>query len=839
MVNAHSLLKCMHSRTILHTCCLALLAAATSHAAIPEVIAGNVRVQLLSPTLVRIEEKGAAGFEDRPTFTVVERSWPGASYTSRVEGTTTIITAGNYEVRVPAGGSRLSGSEAYSQGTLVYRVPDQLPNDFTYPDPGSMGKGFAMPDKPRLIPPAWGATSIPPGALSSTDPLYNTSGWDTNNNAMDVYVFIEAGRGYAGVRQEFLRLTGPIPMLPLYALGFWRSRWEGILQDDAIALVNQYHGMDFPLDVMVLDKDWRAAENDYTMNTGNFPNVTKFFSDLHGLGVRAMFNEHPQPYQNLPTLDPAYMQWRYDGLTKIMGYSLDSWWFDSNWPNIFPGPMGMSRIVWGERMYYDAESRFRPTERALILSMYDELHPAKHRYPVYWTGDVGASWGNLAWNIKAAVDGGIQLLPWITNDGGGYIGSPTTELYLRWLEYGALSPIMRVHCDWANYRDPWKFGQSATNIVTAYAKLRYRLMPMLYAANRRAYEDGTPVLRRNDLLWTGAANSSQYLLGDDLLVRPTTKAGADSAKGVADTVAVPAGDWENAWTGEVIAGPKNVQVSPQVWMTPMFIRRGAIIPLAPDMLTTGEKPWSPLTIEFYPPSTGTVTRGLYEDDGHSVLYRTGAFARTQLSVARNGSNISASMSSSQGTFEGKLSARSWIARVHCSAQERPQQVCVNGSPVTIGAGTWRGNAPAARFVEPQAWPSPVTSSNFPIPLKGEGAAPPLAAGPVVEVWIPNASLDQALSIALGSPADCSASSIGPKVRQVNVGAGAAHVDIYNLRGCLVRTITTASSMEPVHAAMRRLAKGSYIAVARSVGGQCAVVSRIVVKRDGGLADPAR
>jgi len=151
--------------------------------------------------------------------------------------------------------------------------------------------------------------------------------------------------------------------------------------------------------------------------------------------------------------------------------------------------------------------------------------PAGHRYPMMWTGDTGSKFEFLKRGVENGVDRGILALqPYTHEDLGGHTGpTPSPELYVRYLEFGCLSPITRVHCTRGQDRHPWAFGPEAEKIVSDYIKLRYRLLPTIYSAAQHATDDGTPILRRCDLYWPTfpeAAHNDQYLLGDDILVAP-------------------------------------------------------------------------------------------------------------------------------------------------------------------------------------------------------------------------------------------------------------------------------------------------------------------------------
>ncbi|HEX2951881.1 MAG TPA: TIM-barrel domain-containing protein, partial [Armatimonadota bacterium] len=448
---------------------ITLFAQPSAGAASQDIVLGKVRVQLLSPTLVRVEQAGALGFEDRDTFLVVQRDWPRVASTQRKETGGTRITTNWYTVWVPEPCNTLAGIEIRkTDGTLLYKIGDVLPPARPhFPAPGMVGTAFALTDAPRIVPPAWGATPPPTSMLDKLGALAATGGWDLRNNAPDVYVLLPTN-GYAALRKEYLRLTGPIPLPPQYILGFWHSRWHPYSDKEALADIAHYRNDDFPLDVFVVDTDWRVGgSGGYDVNTTLFPDMAKFITDAHQQHVKVMFNDHPQPNGMAP-LATSHFQYRWMGLTSQLHNGLDIWWFDRNWPSIIPGPVdGIATEEWGQRIYTDTAAKYRPHEHPVIMSM-PSSHPASHRFPIWWTGDIQSSWLTLRNGVQDSVNGGVEFTPWVGQDLGGFLGRPSDELYIRFLEWGCLSPVTRLHCSYDQVRYPWAYGHNAEAIVRDY-----------------------------------------------------------------------------------------------------------------------------------------------------------------------------------------------------------------------------------------------------------------------------------------------------------------------------------------------------------------------------------
>ncbi|HUA66664.1 MAG TPA: TIM-barrel domain-containing protein [Alphaproteobacteria bacterium] len=493
-------------------------------------IIGNVRVELLSESLVRLELKGPEGFEDRPTFHIVNRDWPGAGFKLETRGKTVEIHSANYTIDVPENATSLDGVQVKStDGTTLFQYDGNLQNSVWLPAPSGNPQVWSFADTPRIVPPKWGLTPAPAGNHDHPQ----TSGWDLANDAPDVYVFVPHG-SYFQFRADFLKLTGPSEMPPLYAFGAFDSRWHDYSEATALEQIDDYRARQIPLDVLVVDTGWRVgASIGYQPNTNLFPNMSRFLREAHAKHVHVMFNDHPEP-QAATALDPKELNYRWDGLTGLLNEGLDFWWFDRNWMVALKTPApNLRKEVWGMRMYHDITLRDRPGSRPLIMANVDgidngirnrPMDVASHRFSIQWTGDIGPGYPYLRRAVENAVNSGVcSMFPYESDDLGGHVADPTPEGYIRWIEYGALSPIYRPHCTYNHERMPWAFGPEAETVARRFLDMRYRLLPVFYGAAHENYETGQPLLRRLDLYYPEypeSARDDEYLLGKDILVAP-------------------------------------------------------------------------------------------------------------------------------------------------------------------------------------------------------------------------------------------------------------------------------------------------------------------------------
>ncbi|MGH7993912.1 MAG: TIM-barrel domain-containing protein, partial [Limisphaerales bacterium] len=534
-----------------------------------DIVVGKVRVQLLSGSLVRLELRGTEGFEDRATFHVVNRDWPGTAFTTNADAGDVVISAANYTVRVPQNASSLEGVQvASANGQLLYSYDGKLENNKWLPGPADKPEVWSFADTPRIVPPPWGLTPPPLSTLNS-QPSTAAGGWDLNNDAPDIYVFVPGGN-YFTLREDFLKLTGPTEMPPLFALGAFDSRWYDYSETTALQQIDDYRAHRIPLDVLVVDTGWRQnASTGYQPNTNLFPNMERFFQEAHAKHVRIMFNDHPQPVAKT-ALDPKELAYRYDNLSKLLDEGLDFWWYDRNWMVhlVTPAP-NLNKEVWGMRFYHDTTARVRPEQRPLIMANVDgidngmrrrPMDAASHRFPIQWTGDIGPGFDFLRRAVENAVYSGTQsVFPYESDDLGGHVANPTPEQYIRWIEYGALSPVYRPHCTHNLERMPWVFGPEAENVARRFVNLRYRLLPVFYAAAHNNYETGEPLLRRLDLdfpQFPEASNNDEYLLGKDILVAPVLEGSLQVIPGEwLKTSAGQPGLQAEFFTNEDLSGP--------------------------------------------------------------------------------------------------------------------------------------------------------------------------------------------------------------------------------------------------------------------------------------------
>jgi len=236
---------------------------------------------------------------------------------------------------------------------------------------------------------------------------------------------------------------------------------------------------------------------------------------------------------------------------------------------------------------------------------------------------------------------GISGQAFVGADIGGFQGNSNAELFLRWMQYGTLTPFCRNHSEIGNVDQyAWAFGEIVQDHIRTAIKLRYRLLPYIYACFLKASESGAPVQR--PLVFDHQYDATvrdiddQYLLGSDLLIAPVVGPGVTARQ-----IYLPAGDWYDWHSGELGGGRRFLTVPTPMEQIPIYARGGAVIPMWPEAPDSTSE-YQPEVIElhlFVPASDGVYDSMLQEDDGLTFAALRGAVYRTTFTVERSGTEL--------------------------------------------------------------------------------------------------------------------------------------------------------------------------------------------------------
>jgi alpha-glucosidase (family GH31 glycosyl hydrolase) len=381
----------------------------------------------------------------------------------------------------------------------------------------------------------------------------------------------------------------------------------------------------------------------------------------------------PRIYFNLADHKQALISMR-DLHAPLIRQGVAFWWVDGG--GGAAQMRGLDPQLWTNEVFYDATQR-QTGERGFILSRYGGW--GSERYPGFFTGDAYSEWRVLAYEVAYTARGGNVLVPYISNDIGGFHGAKIPfDLYARWIEFGTFSPILRMHSAHenpleGNTRMPWLYGPKGVALMRKYFTLRMRLMPYLYTYSWQAHRRSLPLLRPLYLEWPDLDQAYQhfheYCFGAQMLVAPVLE--ADGRR----TVYLPPGSWIDLFTGKRYRGDNTFTAHYAVDATPVFVREGAIIPeQAAPRDHAGAGPHD-LTVDVY--GDGNSRFDLYEDDGISLDYERGAYALTPMAYHTSGAAHRLVIGPTTGSFTGQRQARAYGVRIH--AAHRPASITVNGT----------------------------------------------------------------------------------------------------------------------------------------------------------------
>lgn len=469
--------------------------------------------------------------------------------------------------------------------------------------------------------------------------------------------------------------------------------------NDPQKMVNDVHGMNAHMIISI----WNS-----------FGPMTKQYRELDKINALFNFETWPQsgsekwpPNRDYPSgvrvYDPFNPQardiyWKHlnEGLFSV---GIDGWWMDSSEPDHFnPKPtdfdsktyLGSFRkvrnafplmTVGGVSEHQRAVSSGK---RVFILTR--SAFAGQQRYGSNtWSGDVVASWNALRNQISAGLNFSLCGIPYWNCDLGGFFlwnfknpleNADYRELQVRWIEFGAFTPMMRSHGEGVP-REIYQFGKKGNatyDAIEKYINLRYSLLPYIYSTSWDVTANHSSMMRA--LVMDFATDkqaldiNDEFMFGKSLLVSPVAQSmywknqvtGNDTVK-IEDfsnvktkDVYLPKGaDWCDFWTGEKFTGGQSVSKEVPLDIIPLFVKAGSILPVGPKVQYAAEKKWDELEIRVYEGNNGEFT--LYEDENDNYNYEKGVYST--ITFLWNNAKKVLTISDRKGAFPGMLKERTF------------------------------------------------------------------------------------------------------------------------------------------------------------------------------------
>jgi len=733
---------------------------------------GKARFTLLTPRTIRMEWSADGTFEDKASFTFVNRNTPVPNFQVKNNQNKDItISTDVLTIKYINTGkfTEKNLNIEFRTGKVMNKKHQTIRWNPTTPNKRNLlgttrtldgcdsSIFFNFPSREQVPTPI----KLEDGILSrdgwvviddSERPLFDNSDWAwveprTESDKQDLY-FFAYGTNYKQALADYTLIAGKIALPPKYAFGSWWSRYWAYTDNELKELVEDFNAYQIPLDVFVIDMDWHPVHKKewydgwtrkkditgepygwtgFSWNKNHFPNSQSFLRWTDEKQLKVCLNLHPasgvHPHEDqfLPMikamgLDPdttSYIPFDITDKKFAENYTnvllrpleregVDFWWLDwQQWGNT--KIKGVNPTMYLNYVHFSDMQR-NTNARPIIFHRWGGL--GNHRYQIGFSGNTYISWKSLQYQpFFTATASNVGFGFW-SHDIGGHLANkrpghdievePTnSELYTRWVQWGAFSPILRTHSTnsstverriWAH---PYPYFQAMKKAF----KLRYSLLPYIYTAARRAHDTGVSIVTPMYYDYPEDENAyhykEQYLFGADMLVAPIMRPlGGDSVvhpnttigtywqanEHIAHQVYLPEGEWIDWISGEKIKGNNTISRLYGLDEIPVYIKAGSIIPMQPDMKRVDEIQTNPLIINIFQGDSGKTS--VYDDEGNNQTFLEGKYSFTDIMWKRNNKNFTIEVLPVKGQFSSMPARRAY--QIHLPFTLPLKSVTVNG-----------------------------------------------------------------------------------------------------------------------------------------------------------------
>ena len=636
----------------------------------------NYRFTVLTERLIRLEYNDNGHFVDDPTELVLYRDLKTPEFDLKEDHNFIIITTKYFKLTYIKGKSFIGGKANPAANLKVdllntdrywyYGHPEV--RNFGLPNPslsegGLKGKGLYS---------AEGMASID----DTTSLIFHEDGTTSTNNELriDTYLFMY-NKDFEDALRDYYQITGFPALLPRYALGNWWSSNENYDDLELKTLIDNFERNNIPLSIIVLDKDWhkrikikdKHLRTGFTFNDKYFTNPKAMIDYLHSKNIRIGLSVDPtsgiyniDTYYNEPlkyiqndksgkipynVLDPKFV----DVYFKLFIHPLDALGIDFYWLDLENTQNNNELTLLKHYHFYDMQRDFK--RRPLLLSEGSTIAP--HRYPVLYSGKAEVGWATLRkipfYNNNSFNNGA----PFWAHDISGYFkGTEDNELYLRSIQLGVFSPILKFGVDKGHYykREPWRWDIKTHTIAKDYLNLRHKLIPYIYSEAYKYHKFGDqlikPLYYSKPSFYDDVLYRNEYFFGSSLFIAPIITPKDEVMNRVVHNFYLPSGTWYDYVTGKKFPGGKSYISFFRDEDYPVFAKSGAIIPLSNNKNINDTTPPTDMEINIFPGQSNSYT--LFEDDGESDLYRKDYYLLTQIDYTYMPNNYSVVIRAVQG-----------------------------------------------------------------------------------------------------------------------------------------------------------------------------------------------
>ena len=485
---------------------------------------------------------------------------------------------------------------------------------------------------------------------------------------LDYYFF--PGEKPSDVVKKYTGLTGTTPLFQRWIYGSHQSRWGYCSQDEILGIAEAFEKNEIPCDVIHMDIDYMDGYRVFTFDKERFPDTKALSETLADKGIKLisiidpgvkkdeayfMYREGMEMdafahdaqgavYENAvwpgTSVFPDFSRedvrkWWGEKSKILLDHGIRGIWNDMNEPASFRGPLpddvkfaagahDAIHNIYGHLMAkatYEGLLEQDNGRRPFVLTR--AAYASSQKYCGGWTGDNHSIWAHLTLSLEQICNLSLCGMAMCGSDIGGFGSDVTPELLVRFYQAAVFAPFFRNHSAVGTRRqEPWLFDEKTRDAVRKTVRLRYRFIPYIYDLARECERTGEPIVRPlvyeypHDKMVRNICD--EYLLGKFVLVAPVTVPGK-----FAREVYLPEGEWYDYETNEKYTGGKYILADAPLDKVPVFIRAGAILPVAEGNIQSTEDITSENTRILTYPGQGTFIH--YEDDNETLAYREGSY----------------------------------------------------------------------------------------------------------------------------------------------------------------------------------------------------------------------
>lgn len=500
------------------------------------------------------------------------------------------------------------------------------------------------------------------------------------------YYFIY-GPSVKKVLEGYTEITGNMPLPQMWTLGYQQCRWSYDTEERLMEIANSLREKGIPCDTLYLDIDYMDGYRVFTWNKERFKNPEVMIENLNAMGFKLVTIIDPgvkvdKGYKIYDEgLKNGYFATDKEGITYVnevwpgdsvypdfLNSKVRKWWAenqkimvdsgvsgiwnDMNEPASFRGPLPDDVLFDNDGIPATHKEAHNVFGHMMAKATYEGLkevtgkrpfivtracYAGTQKYSTVWTGDNQSTWEHLRMSIPMLMNLGLSGMAFCGTDVGGFGHDCSAELLSRWVQVGTFTPLFRNHSAMGTRdQEPWAFDKNTEEINRKYIKLRYKLLPYIYDNMWNCSKTGAPLIRPLVFNYQNDENTyeinDEFLCGENTLVAPVVEQGAK-----ARMVYLPLGEtWIDYWTKEEYKGGQYIIKETPLDICPIFIKGGAVIPVAQEQNYVGEKQTNKLTLEVYLCNDNTETiYNHYIDDGESFKYQDGEFNNYKIEVINN------------------------------------------------------------------------------------------------------------------------------------------------------------------------------------------------------------